>query len=196
MRKDNDRQDSLCDKELLCRIKKYDRMAFDSIYMKYHRDLFVFACNIIKNRDDASDIIQEVFLKIWEHGDLLPEDINFKSYLYSMTRNRVLNYIRNYQTRLVNNYSLFVDRGMYENAEVLDLADKKEMHALLDDAIDSLPVQQKVVAKERRKGVSNSDIAENMGLSLNTVNVHYRLAIKALRTKMKDLKTILLLFSL
>ena len=127
---------------------------------------------------------------------MLPEDINFKSYLYSMTRNRVLNYIRNYQTRLVNNYNIFIDNGLCEGAEVLDRADKKEMQMLLDDAIDSLPMQQKIVAKERRKGVSNSDIAENMGLSLNTVNVHYRLAIKALRNKMKDLKTFLLLFSL
>lgn len=191
----NLKYETLTDKELIERIKDCDMQAFDAIYYRYHRPMYVYAVKLIKNEDDAADIIQEIFIKIWEFSEMMPGKLNFRNYLYSMVRNRVFNYIRNNRARLINNYRIVCQNGVTVENEVLKQNDEKLLRQQLDNAIDLLPPQQKKVAESRRKGLSNKEIAENMNLSLNTVNIHYRLSLKALKKKLTQTTLLLLIIS-
>ncbi len=175
----------LTDDELLSLLKNKDETAFDCIYGKYHRQLFAFAMKLVKNEHDASDIVQEVFVRMWERSGMMPEHLNLKAYMISAVRNRVLNYIRDSKSRFLNNYRIVqetehsVDNGAFMGSE------HSYRIRQLERAIEALPPQQKKVAESRRKGYSNREIAEMLNLSLNTVNIHYRLGLKTMKEKMK-----------
>ena len=100
---DKSKFEPLSDKDLLAKIRQKDIKAFDIIYLKYHYRLYVYALKMIKNDEDAADIVQDIFIRFWEQADRIPEELNIRNYLYAMVRNRVLNYIRDNRTRLINN---------------------------------------------------------------------------------------------
>ena len=130
------------------------------------------------------DIIQEIFIKLWGFSDMMPKRLNLKSYLYSMVRNRVFNFMRDNRIRLVNNYKIVIQNDMSIENEGFEKNEERLLSQQLDNAIDTLPPQQKQVAKLRRMGLSNREIAEKMNLSLNTVNIHHRKGVKALKKKL------------
>ena len=192
---DKSKFEPLSDKDLLAKIRQKDIKAFDVIYLKYHYRLYVYALKMIKNDEDAADIVQDIFIRFWEQADRIPEELNIRNYLYAMVRNRVLNYIRDNRTRLINNYRIVCLRGGYEEPEA-EKEDRAALYGELEDAIESLPPQQRKVAASRKEGLSNAEIAEKLDLSLNTVNVHYRLGLKALRNKLKHLIVLVIILCL
>ncbi len=196
MTSNNSKHDSLTDKELLARIRNCDREAFDTVYGKYHRDLYFYALKLIKDRDDASDIIQDTFVKLWMNSGSIPPEVNLKSYLSVMVRNRVLNYIRDNRARLLNNYRIIRQRGLWEDNPGPDRLDDMVWTKELEEAIGQLPPQQRKVAELRKEGLSNAEIAKRMNLSVNTINVHYRLMLNSLRNKCGHLVSLVILYVL
>ena len=65
----NSKHDSLTDRELLVRMRDNSTNAFDTVYERYHRELYAYALKLLKSPDDASDIIQDTFIKLWENSD-------------------------------------------------------------------------------------------------------------------------------
>lgn len=186
--------EKLEDKELVILLKSGSKQAFDVIYRRHHAVLYLFARRLIKDDDTAADLVQEVFVKLWEHSSILPFDINIKSYLYSMIRNRVLNYIRNNRSRMMNNYKIVQDMTLDCEDEILNLMEDKDMTHRFDKAVQSLPSQQRRVILLKLKGKTSKEIARMMELSLNTVNAHYRLGLKALKNKLLILMLMLFIW--
>lgn len=176
--------ETLTDEELLEHVRHCDMQAFDTIYYRYHKVLYTYALKLVRNEDDASDIVQEIFIKLWGYSDMMPKRLNLKSYLYSMVRNRVFNFMRDNRTRLVNNYKIAVQNDLAIENEVFEKNEERLLSRQLDNAIDTLPPQQRQVAKFRRMGLSNREIAKKMNLSLNTVNIHHRKSVNALKKKL------------
>lgn len=75
-------------------LKKRDKEAFSMIYQKYHRYLYALALKYLKNPEAAEDAVQHVFVKLWESTAKINIEINLKNYLYTMTKNYILNTIR------------------------------------------------------------------------------------------------------
>ena len=185
--------EELSDKELLLLVTRGDEHAFDIIFRRYHRVLYLYSLKLLKDPDVAADIVQGVFVKLWEHAEYLPADVNVKSYIYSMVRNKVINYIRDNRSRLIHNYIIVQENGLVQDLEFLSHVEEVSMQQELEKALDSLPPQQRKIIHLRFEGKSNRQIAEEENLSLNTVNVHYRLAMKKLRTLLKVVPLILLI---
>ncbi len=148
----------------------------------------------IKNSDDAEDILQQVFVKFWTHREVLCQTNNIKAYLYTMSKNMVLNYIRNQNSALQNNYKLVqltsdIDDELYTRPE------KQYLSELLDFAIKKLPPQQRLVISLRRQGYSNKEIAEMLNLSLNTINTHFRDSLKTLKNYGGSITSILIILT-
>lgn len=187
------------DKYLLERLKKDDKEAFRLIYVKHYGILYSYSYRYIKNKEDVEDIIQNVFVKFWDIRKELDISVNIRAYLLITVEHQTLNWIRNNGRSLRNNYKIVQMRGEYaDDIDIFKLNEGKETSQELDNAISQLPVQQKKVMMLRRKGLSNKEIADILGLSLNTVNIHYRLGIKALRALLKDklLSIIIVLLSM
>ena len=152
-----------------------------------------YSSRLLKDKDVAADIVQGVFVKLWEYSEMLPHDLNIRSYLHSMVRNRVVNYIRDNRARLIHNYMIVQENGLVDDIDFLRRIEDKAQQEELKKAIESLPPQQKKVIKFRFEGKTNREIAQEENLSLNTVNVHYRLAMKKLKDILKVVPFIMLL---
>lgn len=192
----NSKHDSLTDRELLVRMRDNSTNAFDTVYERYHRELYAYALKLLKSPDDASDIIQDTFIKLWENSDSLPDEVNLRFYLRTMVRNKVWNHMRDNKARLLNNYSIMFRRGMSEENPGPGKVDDTILSEELERAIGQLPPQQRKVAVLRREGLSNAEIAKRMDLSVNTVNVHYRLMLNFLKGRFRHLVLLIMVYSL
>lgn len=165
--------------ELVC--YNDDKKAFNFIYGKYYKMLYVLAFQYLKDQEDAADVVQQSFVKLWESRIQLAVDISLKNYLYSMTKNLVLNRIRNENNALIHNYKITQLNPDYED-NLIENIEKKELLNILSSAIGMLPEQKKMICNYKLdEKLSNQDIAEKMDISIHTVKTHYAQSVKLLR---------------
>ena len=183
------------DDRLLERLKESDSEAFTAIYMKYHPLLFTFAMRYLKNKCDVEDILQTVFVKLWTARDVVLGITDLRWYLFSMTKNMAINYIRNSNNALQHNYKI-VQQQPDADDDLYTYADRKHMTDILQIAIQQLPPQQRTVAQLRCEGYSNKEIASRLHLSINTVNTHYQIGLRTLRRYLDGIVKILVFYCL
>ena len=94
------------DRELFRRIKQGSEEAFREVYGKYHRILYAVALKMLKDRSAAENAVQHVFVKLWIGRQEMTVMLSLRNYLYTMTRNYILNYLRSRNTELVHSYRL------------------------------------------------------------------------------------------
>ena len=173
--------EDLSDRDLINLVSEGDNHAFDVLYRRYHEVLYVYSYKLLKDSDTAADIVQSVFIKLWEHSDYMPVEVNVKAYLYSMVRNKVINYIRDNRSRLIHNYCIVRENGLIEDADFLQSIEDAAEQDKLKKAMEKLTVQQRKVIEYRLEGKSNAEIAELMGISKKTVENHLNLVLKEIR---------------
>jgi RNA polymerase sigma-70 factor (ECF subfamily) len=169
------------DHALFLLVKKRDEAAFLVIYQKYHAYLYQLALRYLKNIPMAEDAVQHVFVKLWEVTKDIEIEINLKNYLYTMTKNYILNQIRNHKD-IISIHYVNAQSEMPDNSEFLKQLEEVQLSDFLRKGIDSLPPQKREVCKLKiEQGFGNQDIASQMGLSVHTVKSHYQESIKMLR---------------
>lgn len=192
MEKDNSYSE-LEDKDLMLLVAGGDREAFTCLYHRYFYYLFTLAMRYIKDESEAEDVLQQVFIKLWQLRDSGVIKDNVRGYLFAMTRNSIMNYVRDKNRLLQRNYRLSQEISE-EEQDIWVMADKNDLISEMKKAIDGLPPQQKRVANLRCEGFSNQEIASRLHLSLNTVNSHYTKGLKALKTALSALMSLTLIY--
>lgn len=177
------------DEAMILLSKQKDKEAFTIIYQKYHRYLYALAYRYLKDSDMAEDTVQQVFVKLWEIIHEIDIEINLKNYLYSMTKNYILNQFRKHKETISLNYINVQTEISDDEADIVKLIENVELSDLLHKGIDNLPNQKKEICKMKiDDNKSNQEIADEMGLSVNTVKSHYQEAIKMLRVYFKQIR--------
>lgn len=162
-------------------IEKGDKGAFTQAYDRYHKLLYVLAYRYLMNADMAEDVVQHVFARLWEFRSELHVGISLKNYLFTMTKNHVLNLIRNENSAISKNYEIAQSAPVYED-NLIENLEKKELMASFYKAVDMLPPQKRSICLMKvKEELTNQEIAERMNLSVNTVKTHYSEALKMLR---------------
>lgn len=180
------------DSALFLLLKKRDREAFSIIYQKYHRYLYALALKYLKSTQRAEDAVQHVFVKLWESTDRIHIEINLRNYLYTMTKNYILNTIRDQKEEISLNY-MNAQMEIPEQEDLIKQLEEKELHEMLYRQIDRLPPQKKEVCMRKLKtSDSNQEIADKMGISVHTVKSHYQESLKLLRSYFHRIKLLLL----
>lgn len=165
------------DEKLIRRFKRGDMKAFRKIYDTYCEPLFRFANSYLKDSFEAEEIVQDVFLKVWEKRDEVDEQKSFKSYLYRITVNKVFNELKHRVVKQkYEQHALNFDQVTSETPE--SSIQFQELNKQLDILLTKLPEQQRTIfIMSRWKGLTNAEIAENLSLSIRTVeNQIYRAA--------------------
>ncbi len=180
------------DHALFILLKKRDKDAFAVIYHKYHRYLYTLALKYLKSIEMAEDAVQHVFVKLWDSTVDIQIEINLKNYLYTMTKNYILNMIRDHKDAVSLNYvNAQIDLPSQE--DFLREVEEKQMHEMLYKYIDQLPAQKKEICMRKLKTPdSNQEIAAKMGISVHTVKSHYQESLKILRSCFQKIMTFLL----
>lgn len=177
----------LNDEALFALIEKGDERAFTQAYDRYHKLLYVLAYRYLMNVNMAEDVVQHVFSRLWEFRTELRVGISLKNYLFTMTKNHVLNLIRNENSAITKNYEMAQSAPAYEDNLMEDL-EKKELMFNFYKAVDMLPVQKREICLMKvREELTNQEIAERMKLSVNTVKTHYSEALKLLRVHLRKM---------
>lgn len=168
------------DQMLFLLIKNRDKDAFTRLYHKYHSYLYALALRYLKNVEMAEDTVQHVFIKLWETASSINIEVNVKNYLYTMTKNYILNQIRDNRELITLNY--VAAQEVKDDDDFSELMDQKYRLDMLQKGIDMLPPQKKEVCLLKlEEGITNQKIADKMGISVHTVKSHYQEALKMLR---------------
>jgi len=174
------------DINLLRKLKDGDRNAFQVIFEAYSERLFHFAYSYLKDTDETEEIIQDVFLRLWEIRTEVDEEKSFKSFLYRMTVNRVFNHLKHqivrqkYEEHLMN-----LDPAFSETPE--EELRRNELSEKIKELLIRLPEQKRrIFILSRLKGYSNAEISEKLGLSVRTVENQVYRATKFLKEHLKD----------
>ena len=181
--------------ELLTRLKSGDMLAFDKVYELYSHKLFSFVFKILKNEADTDDIVQEVFVRIWESRDKLEDYKLLNSYIFTIAYNNSIDLIRK---RINNNkYLEHLKYSAVINAtpNLISEIEFNELNTQVQKLIAKLPERQKqVYLLHKEEGLTYSEIAEKLGISKNTVENHIAKALKYLRQNIDNTLMVNMLF--
>ena len=166
--------------ELFERIRGGDEQAFTLVYERYHGMLYSLALRMIKQTGAAEDAVQYVFVRLWELRGGLSVTVSLRNYLYTMTKNYLLNYIRHNGRVLEQSYVIAQLRQQQDDT-LAQYIESRDIDRRLGEAIDRLPRQQRAVIMMKRDGCSNREIAEQLRISVKTVENHMTAALGQLR---------------
>jgi RNA polymerase sigma-70 factor (ECF subfamily) len=181
-----DTDDRAIELELLARIAKRERAAFEQLYTRYANILYATAMKFLKEDADAQDVIQDVFIQIWDKAKLYdPAKGKPLTWALTLTRNRSIDRIRAIQRRTRLRDDFEKETVVDESAglrEALSGVDASERSQILRDAVGRLsPEQRKVIELAFFGGLTQSEVADRLGEPLGTVKARARRGLMKLK---------------
>jgi RNA polymerase sigma-19 factor, ECF subfamily len=179
----NSKKNNISDNGLSLPIGLNDKAEFENIYKFYWPKLYIYAFNILREREICEDIIQEVFVDLWRRRkDIQVSDLN--SYLYRSVKNQVLNHFRNskYKNQLLMKFNIISAKYNFD-----ELYEKTELNNQISNLVSKLPDQRRLIFQlNKQECLSYKEISEKLNLSLQTVKNQISTALKAIRKSLKD----------
>jgi len=153
-----------------------------------------FAREYVLSDEDAENIVQDVFLELWEKKEILSLQLNVIAYLFTAIRNRCINFLRrsmiakNAENKLQEEYKLTLQMKYYSlEAFNQEIFQEKDVEQILSKAIDTLPEKcREIFILSKIKGKKQKDIATELNISVNTVETQISIAYKKLRNELKE----------
>ena len=180
------------EKNLLQNLKNGDSKAFDEIFRTHYQVLCRFSMKIVKEKENAEEIVQDLFFHLWEKRSTLSINISLKSYLFRSVYN---NSVR--LTKFTNLHDIIDEKQNSVNEEFTDLLEQTEIETKIYKTIDELPEQcRKIFNMSRFEELKYREIAEKLNISIKTVETQMSRALKYLTTNLKHLIKLLILFVL
>lgn len=170
------------ERSLILRLIEGDEDAFCELYATYKNRLIYFAMRCLKSREYAEDVFQDAFTVVWQSRRFINPDASFSSYLYTIMRNRILNQLRNAANEEKLKESIL--------SQALDYTEDTKREVMLNDlkslishALQQLtPRQREIFEMSREAQLSHKEIADKLGISINTVQEHISTSLKLIRT--------------
>lgn len=183
----------LDDTDLVAYLLLHDHAAFTEIYNRHWRSLFVYAHTTLKDREEAADVVQDIFTTLWNRGADL-NIINLKSYLFTAVRNQALKAV--YKTNRAGVYAADLAACFSDDAGNTDDAiNMRELGSIIDQAVDNMPSTMRAVyVMNKREECSHQSIAEELGITEHSSRTILNRAMNLLRTKLSPLLSLMLLF--
>lgn len=183
------------DIQIINRLKKGDKFVLSELYDSYWKPLFISAYNILKNKQLCEDIIQDVFIALWNNRNKLDIKISIQSYLYACVRYKVFSEFKKNKFKNVEIFEDLNQRFQYSTPETKIM--HKELVAQIEAIVTTLPKRcQEVYRLSRDKQLSHKEIAESLHISTKTVENHITYALKILKTNLGNALGLELLYLL
>ncbi len=183
----------IIDKKLLTDLKKNKENAFDELFRKYFQNLVWFAMKMVKSKEIAEEVVQDLFVNFWEKRHELDLKVSIKAYLYRAVYNNCIHALR--KNKLHDSSELTLANELTEDFE--NLLEISELETRIFGLIEQLPTECKRIFKlSRFEELKYKEIAEQLQISIKTVETQMSRALKFLRKHMSDYIKLLILFAL
>lgn len=178
--------DDISDNLLVMRIHDDCKDAFKSLYDRYGKRLYYFSLRYLCSDEEAKDLVQTVFISIWEHRKSLDATLSIKNYIYTSAVNNIYNCMKKKAIR-----AKFIESNMKKGEPyynfTYDQVFFNEMEGLLFSIIKTLPShQQRIFQLSRFEGLTHEEIAKKLDISVRTVENQIYRALKIIKSKLKD----------
>ena len=164
-------------------IQKGDQKAFETIFRDYYQELFFYACKFVGKSEQAEELVQDVFVHIWEKRSALNIRSSLKSYLYTAVRNRCLNHLKSQMARMEKDTDASLQHVRHTSPYSADLeVNRQELMRLIQQGIQQLPDRCRIIFKlSRDADMTYAEIATELGISKETVKSQIKVALERLR---------------
>lgn len=165
-------------------IKAGDIGSFERLYRLMGRKIFLYAYSFLPCREDAEEIVHDVFIKIWEGRFRLNDNKSLQSYIYTIAKNATLDKIRKYNVDQLNLVNYFKNNQMHDFE--VDEQQNAKLLELVRELVEGMPYQRRKVFKLNKfDGMSQKSISEYLNISQGTVEKHISKAIQYLKDELE-----------
>jgi RNA polymerase sigma-70 factor, ECF subfamily len=178
--------DNADDKLLVKRIGENDKNAFKSLYNRYSRKIYFFSLKYLNNSVEVEELVQSVFINIWESRGSLDPESSIKSYIYKAAVNYIINNLRK---RTI--HSRFIESELNNGEKYSDITYEQvflqDLERSINSIVETLPArQQKIFRLNRYEGLTHAEIASQLDLSVRTVENQMYRSIKIIKTILQE----------
>jgi RNA polymerase sigma-70 factor (ECF subfamily) len=179
---------------LMLEIKAGNMLAFDALYKKYSARIYKFAFSILKLPEEAENIVQDVFLNLWINRDKVDSVSSVRYYVFSIAYHSSISVMRKRLKESQFLDELMRQQDLTQESPALQ-AEYRELEEKLNEVVNALPGRQKeVYLLHRVEGLKYAEIAERLGISVNTIENHMSRALRTIREKLGDYSLLAMLF--
>lgn len=182
------------DQKLVKTLKKGDVFAFNELFHKYSQKVYNFSIKHLENEEDVKDLVQEIFMKIWDKRKEIDANKSFNGFLFTITLNLIRNYFRKKvkDRKLINKW--LEETEPYSDSTKLSI-EFRSLEKVVNTIVEQLPPKRRMVFRlSRNEGLSNDDIARRMNIQKKTVENHLNLALRYLRERLQEQSFLVILF--
>lgn len=182
------------DQKLVKTLKKGDVFAFNELFHKYSQKVYNFSIKHLENEEDVKDLVQEIFMKIWDKRKEIDANKSFNGFLFTITLNLIRNYFRKKvkDRKLINKW--LEETEPYSDSTKLSI-EFRSLEKAVNTIVEQLPPKRRMVFRlSRNEGLSNDDIARRMNIQKKTVENHLNLALRYLRERLQEQSFLVILF--
>ncbi len=171
----------ISEKKLVQLLKRGNVKAFESIYEKYFHPIYYFCLKYLKDKNEAEEIVQSLFLKIWEKRQTLNQELNFSSFLFRIAINDICNHIKKKRYE-IKYFDYLQGNAKDSHNSTFEQIICNDIDHHLEKLIDKLPPQRKrIFLMSRKDNLSYEEISTKLNLSVRTVENHIFRTLKYLR---------------
>lgn len=179
---------------------KDDKESFRVIFNDNYKQLVHLSLHYLEDPDEAKEVVQDAFVKLWEIKHELNHDSNLRNFLFTLVKNNCLNQLKRRQILLRHHEKIKFLEMHYQYESLARMGDNymefNELKEKIDVAIQNLPEHCRIVFEMSRfEDLKNREIAEKLGISKKTVEAHLTKALKILRVNLKDYLPIIVLIT-
>lgn len=179
----------LPDKLLIQELQQGNAKAFEALYDRYHARLYNFCLKIIRNTQEAEDLVQEVFIAIWEYREQLDESKSFPNFVFRIAKNKVLNKMKKNLSHQV--YLGFLQTENQDRHDLRKDIESDELINFLQKTYQELPEKtKKIFLLSRDEGLTYREIAYKLDISENVVDYEIRKSLHHIKDQLKKFRSI------
>ena len=173
------------DKILVIKLKNGDKKAFKKLFQKYSDRIYYFTISYIRNKEESEEITQEVFVKLWNKRFELKPELSFSSFLFMIAKNSVIDLLRKKKKETFLGEEFITD--IKDSNKNYDSPEYQELKKIIDVSIQELPEKRKnIYLMSRDHGMTYKQIADELNISVKTVESHMRLALQQLKQVVRN----------
>lgn len=172
--------------KIVRKLKQGDKKAFEIIFNKYKEKLYFYAFGFLHSKSETEEIVQNVFVSLWEHRSYMDDSLSIKNYLYKATVNKIYNHLKHAAI-----HQKYMEYKTAFSSHIDENTQKTIFHNNLEETVESLvsrlPEKQQLIFRMSRfEGIANIDIAKKLKISIRSVENQVYRALKYIKENLKE----------